>query len=94
MFYLHNLRVRLQERRNRLYKTGYRTYDGELLYLLQFLDGNQYTRSLLNELEVSTAVDFEQWVSEQGIRNVQFPQSEAGRAKVCYGILKRCASDE
>ena len=39
MFYLHNLRVRLQERRNRLYKTGYRTYDGELLYLLQFLDG-------------------------------------------------------
>ena len=93
MFYLHNLRVRLQERRNRLYKTGYRTYDGELLYLLQFLDGNQYTRSLLNELEVSTAVDFEQWVSEQGIRNVQFPHSEAGRAKVCYGILKRCASD-
>ena len=93
MFYLHNLRVRLQERRNRLYKTGYRTYDGELLYLLQFLDGNQYTRSLLNELEVSTAVDFEQWVSEQGIRNVPFPHSEAGRAKVCYGILKRCASD-
>ena len=93
MFYLHNLRVRLQERRNRLFKTGYRTYDGELLYLLQFLDGNQYTRSLLNELEVSTAVDFEQWVSEQGIRNVQFPHSEAGRAKVCYGILKRCASD-
>ena len=88
MFYLHNLRVRLQERRNRLYKTGYRTYDGELLYLLQFLDGNQYTRSLLNELEVSTAVDFEQWVSEQGIRNVPFPQSEAGRAKVCYNILK------
>ena len=92
MFYLHNLRVRLQERRNRLYKTGYRTYNGELLYLLQFLDGNQYTRSLLNELEVSTAVDFEQWVSKQGIRNVQFPQSEAGRAKACYGILKRCAS--
>ena len=46
MFYLHNLRVRLQERRNRLYKTGYRTYDAELLYLFQFLDGNQYTRSL------------------------------------------------
>ena len=93
MFYLRNLRVQLQERRNRLYKTGYRTYDGELLYLLQFLDGNQYTHSLLNELEVNTAVDFEQWASEQGIRNVQFPHSEAGRAKVCYGILKRCASD-
>ena len=94
MFYLHNLRVRLQERRNRLYKTGYRTYNGELLYLLQFLDGNQYTRSLLNELDVSTAVDFEQWVSKQGIQNVQFPQSEAGRAKACYDILKRCATDE
>ena len=31
MFCLRNLRVRLQERRNRLYKTDFRTYDAERL---------------------------------------------------------------
>ena len=95
MFYLHNLRVRLQERRNRLYKTDFRTYDAELRYLLQFLDDNPYTRSLLSALDVGTAVDFEQWATEQSnMREVQFPHNEEGRAKVCWGILKRCASDE
>ena len=95
MFYLQNLRVRLQERRNRLYKTGYRTYPAELFYMLQFLDNNPYTRSLLTVLDKSTSVDFEQWTTEQiRPREVQFPESEVGRAKVCYGILKLCASNE
>ena len=48
MFYLRNLRVRLQERRNRLYKTGYRTYDAELRYLIQFLSEVSYIRSMLD----------------------------------------------
>ena len=95
MFYLRNLRVRLQERRNRLYKTGYRTYPAELCYMLQFLDDNPYSRSLLTALDKSISVDFEQWKTEQiHPREVQFPESELGRAKVCYGILKRCASNE
>ena len=91
MFYLRNLRVQLQERRNRLYKTSYITHDAELRYLLQFLDGNPYTRSLLAALDVSTSVDFEQWATgAENMRELQFPQSEEGRAKACYGILKRC----
>ena len=95
MFYLRNLRVHLQERRNRLFKQGFRTYDTELRYLLQFLDDNPYIRSLLSALDANTTVDFEQWAAEQSnMREVQFPQREEGRAKVCYGILKRCASDE
>ena len=95
MFYLRNLRVRLQERRNRLYKTGSRTYDAELRYMLKFLDDNPFTRSLIQVLNANTAVDFEQWVEEQPrMRDVQFPESEVGRAKVCYGIINRCASDE
>ena len=95
MFYLHNLRVRLQERRNRLYKTGYRTFPAELCYMLQFLDDNPYTRSLLTAVDKSPSVDFEQWTTEQiHPREVQFPESEEGRAKVCYGILKLCASNE
>ena len=95
MFYLRNLRVRLQERRNRLFKSGFRTYDSELRYLLQFLNENPYSRSLLSTLNASTSVDFEQWATEQSsVREVQFPQHEEGRAKVCYGILQRCANDE
>ena len=95
MFYLRDLRVRLQERRNRLFKTGYRTYDAELRYMLQFLCDNPYTRSLLTALDVSTSVDFDQWAAEQtNAREVQFPESEEGRAKVCYRILRRCENDE
>ena len=95
MFYLRNLRVRLQERRNRLYKTSYRTYDAELRYLLQFLDDNAYTHSLVTALDASPAVDFERWDSDQSSHQaIEFPESEEGRAKVCLAILKQCARDE
>ena len=95
MVYLHNLRVRLQERRNRLYRTGYQTYDAELRYLLEFLDNNPLTRSLLTEVKESPSVDFEHWVSQHSnYRVVNFPESELGRAKVCYGILKQCADGQ
>ncbi len=95
MFYLRNLRVRLQERRNRLYKTNFRTFDAELRYLCQFLDDNTYIRYLLDCLDLGTAVEFEQWATKQSnMGKVQFPQNEEGRAKVCYGIIKRCVGDE
>ena len=94
MFYLRNLRVRLQERRHRLYRTDFRTYDAELRYFLQFLDENAYIRALLATLDANTCVDFEQWATElSDMREVQFPQNEEGRAKVCYGILRRCVDD-
>ena len=95
MFYLRDLRVKLQERKNRLYRNGHRTYPAELLYLLQFLDGNPYTRSLLAALDASSPVDFEQWVTEHsGWQGLEFPESEEGRAKVCYDIIKKCAYSE
>ena len=91
MFYLRNLRVKLQERRNRLYKNGYRTYPSELEYFLQFLDCNPYTRSLLSALVASSSVDFDKWVEDHsGWGEFEFPTSEEGRAKVCYGITRKC----
>lgn len=94
MFYLRNLRVRLQERRNRLYRTDYTTYDTELRYFLHFLNDNPYTRSMLDMLETDTIVDFKQWAVEQsGTRGVRFPDTEEGRAAVCYGILKKCVDE-
>ena len=95
MFYLHNLRVRLQERRNRLYKTDFITYDSELRYLLQFLDENTFIRSLLAVLDANTSVKFEEWISEFSVdRTPEFPKNEEGRAKVCYGILRMCVDDK
>ena len=89
MLYHRNLRVQLQERRNRLYRCRLATYDSEFRYLFQFLDSNSYIKSLLDLLEISDAVDFERWYLEhEDARYVQFPESEEGRAKVCYGILK------
>ena len=95
MFYFHNLRVRLQERRKRLYRTDSITYDAELRYFLQFLDENTYIRSLLATLDANTSVDFEQWTAElSDMWDMKFPQKEEGRAKVCYGILRRCVDDK
>ena len=90
MFYLQNFRVQLQERRNRLHRCGYETYDAELRYFFQFLDSNTYTRSLMALLDTSNSIDFGQWAEEHATsRSVEFPMSEEGRAKVCHGILKR-----
>ena len=94
MYYLRNLRVHLQERRNRLYKTGHVQYSTELRFFLQFLDGHSYTHSLLEVIEANESVEFDKWAADQQDgRQVNFPDSEEGRAKVCYGILKQCAID-
>ena len=91
MFYLRDLRVRLQERRNRLYRAGFKGYEDELRYLFHFLDENSYTRSLLSVLDENPSVDFEQWAKElEEMRGLQFPESEEGRAKICHQILRRC----
>ena len=95
MLYLRNLRVQLQERRNRLYKCGRRTYGAELGYLLRFLTDSQHISCLLTELDTSACVDFAQWTKDVfRSRQIEFPDTEEGRAKVCHGILKQISSDE
>ena len=92
MLYPRQLRVRIQDRKARLFRSGYTTYHAELRYFLHFLHENHYTRAMLDEIDADTSVDFEQWVEDVdqwGGR--QFPDTEEGRAKVCYGILKQCA---
>ena len=95
MYYLRNLRVQLQDRRNRLYKIRYEHYETELRFLLGFLDGNPYLHSLLGAIESSTSVDFEEWLAKMSAsRGLRFPKSEVGRAKVCLEILRQCAYDD
>jgi len=94
MRYLYNLRAQLQERRNRLYKIRFEEFENELGQLLEFVDGNQFLRTLVARLEASDAIGFDQWLAAmEGERFIRLPKSEAGRAKVCHGLLQRCAHD-
>ena len=88
--YHRNLRVQLQERRNRLFRCGSRTYGAELAYLLQFLQDNRYIGALLTRINLNPSVNFEAW-ADTALQNrkLEFPETEEGRAKVCYGILKQ-----
>ena len=94
MVYPSNLSAQLQERRNRLYSTGFRVYSTELKYLLQFLNSVQYTRGLLTTLDERASVDSEQWVNPSpSISKLPLPDTEEGRAKVLYDIIKLCVND-
>ena len=94
MLYLHDLRSKLEDRKNRLYQIGFSQYETELRFFLQFLDNNPYLRALLHTIEADKSVNFAEWCKTDAKRfQVKFPPSEAGRAKVCYAILSLCASD-
>ena len=94
MLYLRNLGNQLKERKDRLYGAGATSYDSEIKYLLQFLDGNLFFSSLLTELEANASVDFYQWDKQlYATRELQFPETEEGRAKLCYGCIRQWASD-
>ena len=95
MSYLRNLRVQLQERRNRLYRCSSRTYEAELGYLLQFLDDNCYTKNLLETLNAGDSADFQSWCENtHSYEPADFPATEEGRAKICYGIVNQCANSQ
>ena len=95
MLYLRDLRARLQERRNRLYGSDYVSYDAELRYFFDFLDKNPYIRSLLNSLDASDTADLDDWIEKSRVaRQLQFPDTEEGRAKICHSILSRCAAND
>ena len=94
MIYLRDLRVRLQDRRNRMHRIDMIQYEAELGQFLDHLDNTPYIRSLLDLLHSCEPLDFEKWKSEEGAgRRVMLPASETERAKICHLILQECASD-
>ena len=92
MQYLLDLRVRLQQRRDRVHMTDYQHYETELQLFLKFLEDNPYIRALLCTLDASEEVDFKEWRDTVATpRATTFPPSETARAKLCLHILKACA---
>lgn len=93
MLQLHNLRVQLQQRRNRVHKASVQQYETELRLFFEFLALSSHLSALIKTLECNKSVDFAQWKQEIERRFVSFPSSEITRAKLCYCILKECADD-
>lgn len=94
MRHLRDLRVKLQQRSNRVRMVDWQHYETELQLFLQFLDDNTYLRTLLCTLDASEEADFQEWKDTANqARQFTFPPSESARAKLCLGILKECAYD-
>lgn len=95
MLYLRNLRVKLQEKSNRVRRTSYQSYRVELRFFLEFLQSNPYTKSLLVTLPEINYDDLCKSLPEQGLGGgyFEFTQSEAERAKFFYLILSDCIAD-
>ncbi|HZQ15527.1 MAG TPA: hypothetical protein VFA82_02020 [Gaiellaceae bacterium] len=85
----HDLRIRLRERRDRLYRAGALEFERELERLLGWMESRPYIAAILAELEAADA-DYDSW--SQGLkeqRRLTFPSGEAERTKLCLEICRR-----
>src|ERR1700754_1643730 len=83
----HELRVRLNERRNRLYKTSYRAWDNEAALMLAWMWREPYLAALLNEIEAEP-FDVAAWKQDGfGRLEIRFPDDETQRAKICLALF-------
>jgi hypothetical protein len=89
MLFEHELRVRLKERRNRLYKKDWQLFDTELGFFLDWMEKEPYLRSLLAEIEMAD-ITIEAWEPENfGWQKLQFPDSEIKAAKLCIQVCRK-----
>lgn len=87
-----NHKNRLCARLNRVRQLTSVGYVDECRYLMQFLQSNEYFKSLLAEIDANVSVDVLEWMHEvDRAGKLSFPETEAARAKICFGILKTCA---
>lgn len=84
----HDLRVRLHERRNRLYKADFRIWQNEAGLMLEWMRSEPYLAALLTEVEAAS-IDVDAWKAGGGIsyHDVTFPDDERDRAKVCLSLF-------
>ena len=86
-----HIKSRLATRLADLRGITYPLYPAECKYFMDFLQSDAYIHSLLETLDASTSVDFFEWDFDYGHSwHASLPDTEEGRAKVCYGILQRC----
>jgi hypothetical protein len=94
MLFEHELRVRLKERRNRLYKKDCRVFDAELRFFLSWLQKEPYINAILAEIE-SADITLEVWEPGNfgwGVLNL--PDSEIKTAKICLEVCRKGESQK
>lgn len=96
MRYRQDLQVRLQERYKRLFKADYNVYPREVQYFIEFVQTTPALRSLVEVIERSLPdLDPAAWVQQHfGHRGYDWPDSEIGRAKVVWHLLRRWSGSE
>jgi hypothetical protein len=85
----HNLRVQLKERRNRLYRVDFRIWPNEAGLMIKWMRERPYLAALLAEVE-GASIELDSWRNSGGLtyHDVNFPDDERERAKVCLGLLQ------
>jgi hypothetical protein len=83
MLHEHELKVRIVERRGRLYQAGHALFNNELDLFMAWIDSEPYLAGMLREIEAAD-VEFADWrgSTRQGF-DLKFPADERARAKVC-----------
>jgi len=96
MYYQQNLRVQLQQRRNRLYKALGDTYQNETKYFLDFINATPYFKSLTRELLFQYPnIEWSTWKAQHfDYRTFELPGNEIAAAKVCYGAICECTESK
>lgn len=97
MYYQQNLRVRVQQYRNRLYKSVHATYGSQLKYMLDFIQQTPYLRGLVAEMEAQNPGV--QWSEAErdrlrGRGEWVMYDIEGEAAKFGYNILRDCAGND
>jgi hypothetical protein len=83
----HNLRVQLHERRNRLYKADFRVWPNEAGLMLGWMRQEPYLAAMLREVE-EAPIDLATWRAQGLGWDINFPDDELQRAKVCLGLFE------
>ncbi len=97
MYYQQNLRVRMQQYRNRLYKSDHASYGSQLKYLRDFIQQTPYLRGLVAEMEAQNpGVQWGDAEREQlrGRGERLIHDTEGAAAKYSYGLLCDCAGND
>ncbi|HEX6341381.1 hypothetical protein [Umezawaea sp.] len=93
MRYERDLQVRIRERYKRLFKTGHDVYDVQCGYVRDFILKSPALRAIVEQLEHSLPeLDATKWVADNfDYHNHKWPNSEQGRAKVVWHMLRSFA---
>lgn len=97
MRFREGLQVRLQERYRRLYKSTMDSFDPNVRYLMQWADSTPALASLLAAIErAEPNLDPQVWwdPGPRSGRDVDWPDSEVGRAKVVLWVLRQIAGGQ